>query len=462
MKRGFFQILLANVIGLVISLITNFVMPKWLSMESYAMYKTYALYISYAGFFSLGYNDGMYLKYGGKDMEAIDKIELSSDFVTYSIMIFLLGLITFFVGIVTANEILLPFAIGIVTYNILGYLKSLYQATGEFGSYSRAQNIEKISIFISLILLVYWVKTDDYNAYIWSQVVIGVLVMLLLVILLQHKVHFIRTFTFRYEIFKENIGSGFVLMIGNFTNIIFTGLDRWFVKFLLSSSDFAVYSFAVSIENLINVFITPITIMLYNYFCRIREKNKVVELKNMVILFGYVLISAAFPICGVVKIYISKYNGAQDIIFILFLSHLYILIILAIYVNLYKARKMQKVYSRQMLLMIGVGIALNFVLFKLFHNCEGIAVATLVTSAIWFCLCEIKHKDFGMNLRTIVYMILMTLGYLVCGFYMSRIMGFIIYITIFIFSSLVFMKETLINAYRLGMDVIGGYVNKRG
>ena len=40
--------------------------PEIEKIESYSYIKTYALYISYAGFFHLGYNDGMYLKYGGK------------------------------------------------------------------------------------------------------------------------------------------------------------------------------------------------------------------------------------------------------------------------------------------------------------------------------------------------------------------------------------------------------------
>jgi hypothetical protein len=37
-------------------------------------------------------------------------------------------------------------------YNILGYLKSLYQATGEFKAYGNALNIEKFAVFALLFL----------------------------------------------------------------------------------------------------------------------------------------------------------------------------------------------------------------------------------------------------------------------------------------------------------------------
>lgn len=66
MKKGLAQVLFANIIFLLVGIVSNFLLPKYLSIESYSYIKTYALYISYAGFFHLGYNDGMYLKYGGK------------------------------------------------------------------------------------------------------------------------------------------------------------------------------------------------------------------------------------------------------------------------------------------------------------------------------------------------------------------------------------------------------------
>ena len=66
MKKGLINVMMANIICLIINLLTNFLVPKYVSIESYGMIKTYALYLTYAGFFSMGYNDGMYLKYGGK------------------------------------------------------------------------------------------------------------------------------------------------------------------------------------------------------------------------------------------------------------------------------------------------------------------------------------------------------------------------------------------------------------
>ena len=49
----------------------GFFLPKYLSVESYADYKIFILYISYVGILHLGYVDGVYIKYGGKAIDAI-------------------------------------------------------------------------------------------------------------------------------------------------------------------------------------------------------------------------------------------------------------------------------------------------------------------------------------------------------------------------------------------------------
>ena len=56
MKKGFIQIMFANVITLAIGVLTNFLLPKYLSYESYAEVRAYVLYLSFAGFFCISFN----------------------------------------------------------------------------------------------------------------------------------------------------------------------------------------------------------------------------------------------------------------------------------------------------------------------------------------------------------------------------------------------------------------------
>ena len=65
-KKGFFYVFISNLIGVFISIVTGFVLPKFLSIESYSDIKLFQLYVTYLGILHLGYSDGMYLKYGAR------------------------------------------------------------------------------------------------------------------------------------------------------------------------------------------------------------------------------------------------------------------------------------------------------------------------------------------------------------------------------------------------------------
>ena len=58
-KKGMIIIFLANILNLTVSIIRNFILPRYLSMNSYAEIKTYQLFISYAGILAFGYVDGV-------------------------------------------------------------------------------------------------------------------------------------------------------------------------------------------------------------------------------------------------------------------------------------------------------------------------------------------------------------------------------------------------------------------
>ena len=128
LKKGILVVFIANIINVVFSLATNFLLPKYLSIESYADIKTFQLYISYVGLLHFGYVDGMYLKYGGKELGKT----LNSSFYTNlsTLRIFQIVLTAVITGgaILTRDWITLFFAISIFPQNVANYFKFLYQA----------------------------------------------------------------------------------------------------------------------------------------------------------------------------------------------------------------------------------------------------------------------------------------------------------------------------------------------
>lgn len=454
MKKSLAYVLFSNAILLVISLSTNLLIPKFVSIDTYTMIKTYTLYVSYAGFFHFGYNDGMYLKYGGKNLETIDKKDFANNVVNYVFLIFIMFSIVLVVSFILKDFLIFAFAFGMVSYNLLGYLKYLYQATGNFKLYGFSLNIEKILIFIFILCSIFILHSDNYMLYVSIQAIVGWLIAILLFLNLEKKLHFIKLGSIYFKEIITNIKSGFILMIGNFSNSIFTGLDRWFVKYLLTGYDFAMYSFAASLEAIVNVFISPITIIMYNYFCINRSVKEIKLIKKMALIYSLFVIAIAYPAKFILEFYLTKYISASSIIFFLFGAQLFYVLIKGIHINLYKAQKRQKTYLIQMITMIIIGFLLNIVFYMLFKNNESFALATFITSIIWLIICEVNDKKYRFSIKEVFVMLIACSIYFLTGFLLNAILGCVLYIISVIIIIYFLMNDEFIYGLSLLKKVI--------
>ena len=71
---------ISNIIGLIASSVITFVLPKFIGVTQYSYYQLYIFYVSYVGFFGFGWIDGLYLRYGWKYFNKINKNFLFFEF----------------------------------------------------------------------------------------------------------------------------------------------------------------------------------------------------------------------------------------------------------------------------------------------------------------------------------------------------------------------------------------------
>lgn len=444
LKKGILYVLMANVVTLLLNLITNFILPKYLSVETYAGIKSFQLYISYIGVISLGYVDGMYLKYGGKSFEKIEKNKLSSSISTFRLFQGILEIAFAVYAICIDDMVLLSAALAIVPLNMASYLKQLWQAVGDFGEYSKLTNITAFATFLINLLIVFVLKKDNPIAFTLSYVFIDTLIWIL-VELHMNKVCGIKMFSFDFKEFTSNIKSGILLMFGNFSSIILTSMDRWFVKILLDVVCFAQYSFAVSMEGFLNAAITPVTITLYNYFCNNHDNKTVERTRKYVLIFASTIVMVFYPAKFFLDQFMPQYSPASNVMAFLFCSQMFYIIIKAIYVNLYKAFNRQKKYFNKLISIVVIAGLLNTIFFVFFRNMEAFALGTLISAVIWLLLCYIDFKEFKVGWKETVYLFIQAGVFLFTSIYLQSILGFIIYLVCTILSLVCLMNNELKN-----------------
>ena len=440
LKKGTMYVFIANVINLIITLFSGFILPKLLSIESYSNIKLFQLYITYVGILQLGFSDGMYLRLGGKSIQELNTKEIVDEFKTFKLFQFIVMLVLVLICLIIKNEILLFCALIILPVNVGSYLKSLYQATGKFETYSKFININTMLIFIINLFLVLIIKTDDYHFYIWGYI-IAYLMYWCYIEFETKKIISKEKSQIQIKYLKEDIKHGFFFMIGNFCNVIFTSIDRIFVQNVLGTTKFAYYSFAVSIENLMNVFITPISTVLYNYLCNNQTIEKILKLKRVIIIFSVFIIVIVFPAAFFIDIWINKYIQSIDVLILLFASQYVSIIIRTVHTNLFKAKKQQTKYFIVMIVTVGISILLNILVYNIYNDMISFAIATLITNIIWFMLGEILLKEYKLKAKDYAYFAIELILFIFCGKSFNYLLGFFIYVSTSIILTIVFEKK---------------------
>lgn len=454
LQKGILAVLIANMVNVFFSLATNFLMPKYLSIESYAGIKEFQLYVSYVGLFHLGFVDGIYLKYGGKTLGKEVSGDFSTDMSTMCIFQTLTTLVVLLVALILRDYILIFFAISILPQNMSNYFKFLYQATGEFSLYGKAMNLTTISTFVLNMVLLFLIRTDEVYWYILGYVVLYFLIWIVLDLYFRKKHAMQKGTVFSLKSWIENVKSGFLLTLGNLSSIFLTSMDRWFVKALMNTIAFAQYSFAVSVENFLNLAITPVTTTLYNFFCRVEDEKEHRRVYNYVIVFATVIPVAAFPVKFILEIFLTKYMYASAVVFLLFSAQMFYTVIRSVYVNLYKVQRKQSVYFAKLVAVLVIGFILNCVCYAIANVKEAFAVGTLLSAIVWFVLSKKDFKYLKCSIKTEIYLFIQLISFLVIGFALPAVAGCLLYVIVTILFLRILMNETLCDLLKRGVNMI--------
>ena len=444
--RGATIILIANVVNMLISIITNFILPQNLSTDTYASIKLYQLYLSYVGILHFGAVDGIYLRYGGKHLSTLGREEIGKSLSTFRCFQILIVVVGIIVSLFAKDMILLVVSFMVLPTNMLSYYKYLYQACGEFKAYSRILNIVTIGMFIVNMGLVLVIKSDNYIPYIVGYLLVNALMLIYTEI----------SFSKRYDVPLKNqknlsvsalvydMRNGILLTLGNFASILMTSMDRWFVKIFIGTTAFAQYAFAVSIENFLNTAATPVTITFYNGFCTDDSLEKIQMLRKCVMFLSALLVSSAFAIKFITEIYLTKYQDAVNVMFYLFAAQFFYVVIKSIYNNLYKVRKKQSIYFTKLLVSLVAGFVFNLIGYYLYNVKESYAIATLCSAVFWLI---IVLFDFNMeerlSMKEWAFMALVSTALLVFGKVVSSIVGFVLYLFVVVVVAEIFLEDTV-------------------
>jgi O-antigen/teichoic acid export membrane protein len=179
--------------------------------------------------------------------------------------------------------------------------------------------------------------------------------------------------------------SGFFIMMGTIVFTFFMTAGRWLIKWLMDDVSFAIYSLAASLLGFVLIFVNAVNKVFYPYLCRQKE-NKTKN--NLLIDTLLVIATLSLPFFFLMKVaiysFLPKYIDAVDIVKYLLLTLPAVVIIQSYYVNLYKVKKLERQYLKDGVLYAAIALVLNIMALYIFRSLTSIAIATVISSYIWF------------------------------------------------------------------------------
>lgn len=459
-RRGFnntVYVIFAQAVGFGLGVAKALILPNVLGVSNFGYWQVYLLYTSFVGIFALGFNDGIYLKYGKYDYEDLPRPVFRSSiriFVFAQIIgMFLVSLLIFAEPDANKQLPMLISSINIPIAGLTGVLIYVLQVTNQFKRYSLLIVLDKIIILL-VILMAIGLKSNQHMLIILADLLSKITVLVLLVISCKDIiVGKAAQFSAGYKELIDNVNIGIKLMLANFAGMLILGFGRFIIERFESVEVYGTYSFAISTINLVLIFITAIGLVLYPTLSRIDEKHYggfFIEINNVLGVVALVSLLSFFPLKLLVANYMQEYIpifAYLPIVFALIFIQTKMLVLINPFYKLLREEKSMLIAN-----LSGMLLAVILVLSMYFttRSVAMVALATFIAMTIRAYLSQIYLVKKLSQIHISSYIIELT-GLVLFMFlaYQSNFwLGLIVY---FIFACvlLVFRRHTILKFCRI-------------
>jgi len=395
----------AQLFILIFGFIRSLLIPMFLSVEDFGYWQIYLFYSSYVGVFALGFNDGIYLRYGGVQYKELPHKRLRS-----AIRIHVLVLLFFSIAVLIYSNYIDDFqkqyvywfiSANILILGINGVFIYILQITNQMKMYSFYSILSKLILMVSIITFAIF----DLNQYIYL-VIIDLIASIVVVIcmIINCKELWIGSNSNYVEAINEykiDVSVGIKLMLAQLMGMLVIGIGRFIVEMLGNIEEYAYYSFGISITNLVLVMITSISLLLYPALKRIDEVSypQYYEKINTILQKFCVVVPVFYFVASIfIPLFLSQYEQV-----LLYLNILFAIIILQAKMQLlnntfYKALRKESAMMKANLSSVVLFTVLAVIIFTFTRSIWSIAFCTFLIMAWRTILSEIYLRKL-MNIK---------------------------------------------------------------
>lgn len=450
--KSFSYTLTSNLLSTLISVIVILVIPQIIGVEAYGYWQLYLFYTAYIGLFHFGWNDGIYLRYGGKEYDQLDKnLFFSQYYMLIALQIILSSIIYFSSSSFIINDskifVIKATAISMVIINVRYMLIYILQSTNRFKEYALITITDRVFYFIFVILLLI-MKFNNYELLVIVDIG-GKIISLIYAMYCCKDIAYrkVSDFYFSFRESFENIRVGIKLLFSNFASLLIVGLVRLGIERSWDVSTFGKISLTLSITNFMMIFINAMGIILFPILRRthtekLSEIYIVLRQVIIIVMFGFLLFY--YPLKFFVSMWLPDYSeGLKYMVFIfpicIFEGKM------ALLLNTFlKTLRKEKIMLKINLVSVFFSAIMTVISTYILENLNMAVISIIFVLILRSTLAEYYlSKTLGLSLiKDIAIEILLTLVFILAGSMLSFIMSAIVYLLAYILFLSINLRQT--------------------
>ena len=286
LKRNFSYAFAAQGVALAVGCLTNLILPRVLGAEDFSWWQLFTFYATYIPCLALGLNDGVYLRYGGRDKSQLDPAALRSQFwVGATFQLVLAAAVGAVIGLAVAQPQRRAVLLGALVYfwlyschNHLGYL---FQARGETDVYSRSLIWSKGAYLAGQCLLL---GAGAAGVFDLMALYIGATGLGLVCLWVKIRGEF-RGAELRFALgaaeCRRSAAAGLSLMLSNLCAMLVLGVGRQVVDLRWGVLAFGQVSFSLTLINFGLTFLSQVSMVLFPALRRVPEDQQAVYCRRL-------------------------------------------------------------------------------------------------------------------------------------------------------------------------------------
>lgn len=315
----------SNLISLAVSSLAVLIAPRFITVQQYGLWQLYIFYTSYVGVLHFGWLDGIYLRYGGKEYSQLDKELFFSQFIqlTFSQLIIGTGiaLLAFFQSNSQQVIITIATAIATVMINLVQFFLLILQDTSRIKEYAIVTSLGRVSYFAGTVLLLLC-GLRKFQWLVFADLA-GRFISLIYSMYACRDIVFRKISSFNFTFLETwiNLSVGVKLLLANVSSSLIIGVVKYGIQWHWGIRKFGEVSLTLNISNLLMVFISAISLVLYPTLKRVRKDRLhllYISIRDVLMFTMLIGLIIYYPISLFLPVWLPKYQSSLHFMALLF------------------------------------------------------------------------------------------------------------------------------------------------